>query len=117
LEQELEVIVVRLERVLKTRFLPWLQPGSPEEADRRDKTARGAHFCNAARDRLPWCPRGGFAQQEERGVQGPLCAKAVARGPHKKSVPLGPSYRAYRPPQENLVVAKAKSAPLNPIPN
>jgi hypothetical protein len=31
LEQELEAIVVRLEPVLRTRFLPWLQPGPPEE--------------------------------------------------------------------------------------
>jgi hypothetical protein len=32
-EQELESIVVRLESGLKARFLPWLHPGSPEEAD------------------------------------------------------------------------------------
>ena len=85
-EQELEAIVVRLEPVLKTRFLPWLQPGPPEEADRRDKTARGAHFFYVAHHRPPWCPRGGV-QKEQREFQGPLCTKAVARGPHKKSVP------------------------------
>jgi hypothetical protein len=43
LEQELEAIVVRLG--LGTGFedalFAWLQPGPPEEADRRDKTARG----------------------------------------------------------------------------
>jgi hypothetical protein len=33
----IEAIVVNLEPVLKTRFLPWLQPGPPEEADRRGK--------------------------------------------------------------------------------
>jgi hypothetical protein len=31
-------------------------------------------------------------------------------------VALGPSYRAYRPAQERLAVAKEKSAPLKPIP-
>jgi hypothetical protein len=46
-EQGLESIVINLESGLKARFLPWLQPGPPEEADRRDKTARGAHFFNA----------------------------------------------------------------------
>ena len=56
-EQELESIVVNLESGLKARFLPWLQPGPPEEADRRDKTARGAHFFNAAHERLPWHTR------------------------------------------------------------
>jgi hypothetical protein len=29
---------------------------------------------------------------------------------------LGPSYRAYRPAQEQLAAAKEKSAPLKPIP-
>ena len=44
-EQELESIVVNLESGLKGRFLPWLQPGSPEEADRRDKEGpRGTLF-------------------------------------------------------------------------
>ncbi len=56
-EQELESIVVNLESGLKARFLPWLQPGSPEEADRRDKRARGAHSFNVAHERLPWHTR------------------------------------------------------------
>jgi hypothetical protein len=51
-EQELEEIAVRLESVLKPRFLPWLQPGPPEETDRRDKTAQGPHFFNVAHERL-----------------------------------------------------------------
>ena len=42
------MIAVRLERGLKTRFWPWLQPGPPEEADslsdRRDKTKGGAEL-------------------------------------------------------------------------
>jgi hypothetical protein len=58
--------------------LPWLQPGPPEEADRRDKTARGAHFFYVAHDRLPWCPRGGDFQQEQREIQGPLVQVPVA---------------------------------------
>jgi hypothetical protein len=57
-EQELESIVVNLESGLKARFLPWLQSGSPEEADRRDKTTRGQpHFFNVAHERLPWYTR------------------------------------------------------------
>jgi hypothetical protein len=56
-EQELESIVVKLESGLKAHFLPWLQPGPPEEADRRDKTARGPHFFNVAHERLPWYTR------------------------------------------------------------
>jgi hypothetical protein len=36
------VRAVSLERGLKTRFLPGLQPGPREVADRRDRTARGA---------------------------------------------------------------------------
>jgi hypothetical protein len=118
LEQELEAIIVRFEPVLKTRFLPWLQPGPPEEADRRgNKTARGPHIFNARPTTGCLGVRGGIPK-EQRDVQGPLCAKAVARGPHTKSVALGPSYRACRPPQESrLAVAKAKSAPLIPIPN
>jgi hypothetical protein len=56
----------------------------------RDNKYRGAHLIYVARHRLPWCPRGGV-QKEQSEFQGPLCAKAVARGPHKKSVPLGPS--------------------------
>ena len=42
-EQELESIVVNLESGLKARFLPWLQPGPPEEADRRDKEGPRGH--------------------------------------------------------------------------
>jgi hypothetical protein len=34
----------------------------------------------------------------------------------KKSVALGPSYRAYQPAQERLAAAKEKSAPSKPVP-
>jgi hypothetical protein len=58
-DQELEEVVVNFESGLKARFLPWLQPGSPEEADRRD---------DVARERLPW-------GTQQTSKQGPLdCA-------------------------------------------
>jgi hypothetical protein len=71
-------------------------------------------------DRLPWYPRWAFNKNITQSRGPCVCAKqAVARGPHFKKVRvhLGPSYRAYRPPQESLTAAKAKSTPLNPIPN
>jgi hypothetical protein len=59
----LKAVVVRLEPVLKTRFLPWLQPDPPEEADRRDKRARGEHLFNVAHERLPWHTRGALNKE------------------------------------------------------
>ena len=90
--QELESIVVNLESGLKAHFLPWLQPGPPEEADRRDKTAQGPHFFNVAHERLPWCTRAPglrvLVESPPLGYQGGRSWAAL-----KISVALGPSYR------------------------
>jgi hypothetical protein len=77
----LEEIFVRLELGLKARFLPWLQPGPPEEADRRDKTARGPHSFNVAHERLPWYTRAP-GLRVVLVESPPSDTKAAGRGPH-----------------------------------
>jgi hypothetical protein len=66
--------------------LTWLQPAAPEEADRRDKTARGPHFLNAAHDRLPWYPRGGLSTRTTRSW-GPYAPRQPAVGRNHRCGP------------------------------
>jgi hypothetical protein len=109
-EQGLESIVVNLESGLKARFFAL--------ADRRDKTAGGAHFFNVAHERLPWLTRAP-GLRDVLVESPPSDTKAAGRGPHYKSVALGPSYRLSRlsaSTQEGLAAAKAKSASSKSVP-
>ena len=115
----LEAIVVRLEPVLKARFLPWLQPGSPEEADRRDKEGPRGHTFFMWPTSGCLGVRGGAFNKDNAESRGPCVPRQSLVGHIKKVCPSGPLIApiGYRPPQESLAVAKAKSAPLNPVPN
>jgi hypothetical protein len=87
---------------------PLLQPGPPEEADRRDKAARGAYFFNVAHERLPWHTRAP-GLRVVLVESPPSDTKAAGRGPHHLSRLSACSGAA-------VAAAKEKSAPLKSIP-